>query len=65
MGMERMDKLLASTGLWSRKEVKEMVRRGRVQVNGVAVAKAEDKADPERDEIRVDGQLVEIGRAHV
>ena len=58
MGMERMDKLLASTGLWSRKEVKEMVRRGRVQVNGVAVAKAEDKADPERDEIRVDGQLV-------
>ena len=59
MGMERMDKLLATTGLWSRKEVKEMVRRGRVKVNGTVVAKAEDKADPEQDEIRVDGQVVD------
>ena len=59
MGMERMDKLLATTGLWSRKEVKEMVRRGRVKVNGAVVTKAEDKADPEVDEIRVDGQVVD------
>ena len=59
MGMERMDKLLATTGLWSRKEVKEMVRRGRVKVNGAVVAKAEDKADPEVDEICVDGQVVD------
>lgn len=59
MGMERMDKLLATTGLWSRKEVKEMVRRGRVKVNGTVVHKPEDKADPERDEIRVDGQVVD------
>ncbi|MCI8552202.1 MAG: 16S rRNA pseudouridine(516) synthase, partial [Lawsonibacter sp.] len=28
--MERMDKLLASTGRWSRKEVKELIRQGRV-----------------------------------
>lgn len=59
MGMERMDKLLASTGLWSRKEVKELVRRGRVQVNGAVLAKAEDKANPDRDEIRVDGEVVD------
>ena len=59
MGMERMDKLLATTGLWSRKEVKEMVRRGRVKVNGAVISKAEDKADPEVDEIRVDGQVVD------
>lgn len=59
MGMERMDKLLAATGLWSRREVKELVRRGRVQVNGVITAKAEDKADPGLDEIRVDGEVVD------
>ena len=59
MGMERLDKLLASTGLWSRKEVKELVRRGRVRVNGAAAAKAEDKADPENDEITVDGKAVD------
>jgi len=57
--MERMDKLLASTGLWSRKEVKELVRRGRVTLNGVPVAKVEEKADPAADEIRVDGQVVD------
>lgn len=59
MGMERMDKLLSSTGLWSRKEVKELVRRGRVRVNGSPVGKPEDKADPERDEITVDNQMVD------
>ena len=59
MGMERMDKLLSSTGLWSRKEVKELVRRGRVRVNGNPVGKPEDKADPERDEITVDNQMVD------
>lgn len=59
MGMERIDKLLSSTGLWSRKEVKELVRRGRVRVNGGAVTKAEEKADPELDEITVDAQRVD------
>ena len=59
MGMERMDKLLASTGLWSRKEVKELVRRGRVQVNGAVLVRVEDKADPDQDEIRVDGEVVD------
>ena len=59
MAMERMDKLLSSTGLWTRKEVKELVRRGRVTCNGLAVGKPEEKADPEMDEIRVDGEVVD------
>ncbi len=59
MSMERIDKLLSSTGLWSRKEVKELVRRGRVKVNDAVVSKAEEKADPEGDEITVDGQVVD------
>jgi len=59
MAMERIDKLLSSTGLWSRKEVKEMARRGRIRINGAAALKAEEKADPERDEITVDGQQVD------
>ena len=59
MAKERIDKILSSTGLWSRKEVKELVKRGRVRVNGAVLTKAEDKADPERDEIMVDGQVVD------
>ncbi|MBQ9973842.1 MAG: rRNA pseudouridine synthase [Oscillospiraceae bacterium] len=58
--MERLDKLLAGTGRWSRKEVKELVRQGRVQVDGVKAAKSEDKVSSEQD-IRVDGQSVSCG----
>lgn len=55
--MERLDKLLASTGRWSRKEVKELVRQGRVSVRGQSVARPEEKCDL-GDDIRVDGQPV-------
>ena len=58
--MERLDKLLAGTGCWSRKEVKDLVRQGRVRVDGVTAAKPEDKVEPTMD-IRVDGQQVCCG----
>ena len=32
--MERLDKILANTGRWSRKEARELVRAGRVAVDG-------------------------------
>lgn len=35
MAQERLDKLLSSTGRWSRREVKELIRQGRVWVDGV------------------------------
>lgn len=55
--MERLDKLLAGTGRWSRKEVKELVRTGRVLVNGVRAAKPEDKCS-ESDVFEVNGETV-------
>lgn len=45
--MERLDKLLAGTGRWSRKEVKELVRTGRVTVDGQTAARPEEKYAPE------------------
>ena len=57
--MERLDKLLASTGHWSRKEVKDMVRQGRVLADGVPVKKPEEKFDPSVTCIQVDGQRVD------
>ena len=38
--MERLDKILASTGRWSRKEARELVRVGRVAVDGVTAQAA-------------------------
>lgn len=56
--MERLDKILASTGRWSRREVKELVRAGRVTVNGTAARSPEEKYRREGLELLVDGQSV-------
>ena len=55
MGKERMDKLLAATGRWSRREAKGLIREGRVTVDGRPAAGGEEKADPAAEEILVDG----------
>lgn len=62
--MERLDKRLAATGRWSRKEVKELVRQGRVQVDGVTAARPELKCGETAD-IRVDGQSVGGGMTYL
>lgn len=53
--MERLDKLLTATGRWSRREAKALVREGRVLVDGVPALRAEDKVDPDRSTVLVDG----------
>ena len=57
--MERLDKVIAATGRWSRREVKDLVRQGRVWVDGHCAAAPDEKVDPSRAQIRVDGE--EIG----
>ena len=57
--MERIDKLLSATGRWSRKEVKELVRQGRVLADGRIVQKPEEKADPAAVCLTVDGAEVD------
>ena len=54
--MERLDKVLAATGRWSRREVKQLVRQGQVRVNGAAAASAEEKVEPETAVITVGGE---------
>lgn len=54
----RLDKLLADTGRWSRKEAKELLRQGRVAVDGVVARQGDKKVDPERERVTVDGTAV-------
>ena len=56
--MERLDKILSGTGRWSRKEVKELVRAGRVTVNSALARSPEEKYDREGLDLRVDGEAV-------
>ena len=58
--MERLDKLLSSTGRWSRREVKQLVKEGRVLVDGVPAAGPEQKLDRERACVQVDGEALEL-----
>ncbi len=51
---ERLQKLIASAGLCSRRTAEEWIAAGRVRVNG-ALASVGDRADPETDTVTVDG----------
>jgi len=54
---ERIQKLIAQAGIASRRAAEEMVKQGRVRING-DVAALGQKADPQKDEIRVDGRVL-------
>jgi len=59
---QRLDKIIASTGKWSRREAKELARRGLVTVDGAAVRAVEGKYDPEASEIAVGGEPLAYSR---
>ena len=62
MEQQRLDKIIASTGKWSRREAKELARRGLVTVNGCAVRSVEGKFNPEAVEISVNGEVLSYRR---
>ena len=55
--MERLDKILANTGHWSRREVRDLVKQGRVCVDGVMPKRFDEKYG-ENAVILVDGQPI-------
>ena len=55
--MDRLQKILSAAGLCSRRQAEEFLRAGRVAVNG-RTASLGEQADPERDEITLDGRPV-------
>lgn len=55
----RLDKYLSEAGVASRKELKAMIRQGRVQVNGAAAKSPEEKVDPDTVQVYVDGVYVQ------
>ena len=57
MKLERLDKQLAGTGRWSRKEVKALVKAGRVQIDGVTASDPGQKLSPTA-RVLVDGQEI-------
>jgi len=60
---ERLQKILANAGLGSRRACEELIRQGRVAVNGQA-AHLGQSADPQHDQIALDGKPVRVRRKH-
>ena len=54
---ERLQKILSARGVASRRKAEEMIQSGRVTVNG-RIALLGESADPDVDEIKVDGKLL-------
>ena len=54
---ERLQKLLSAAGVCSRRAAEGYITEGRVTVNGIP-AELGQRADPERDDIRLDGKPI-------
>lgn len=59
-GPIRLQKLLSSAGVSSRRAAEQLILERRVTVNGEVVATLGSKADPAHDEVRVDGRRVRV-----
>jgi pseudouridine synthase len=54
----RLQKILSAAGAASRRAGEKLIVEGRVSVNGETVTELGTKADPDRDDIRVDGRRI-------
>lgn len=60
--MIRLQKFLAEAGVASRRAGEEIIRAGRVSVNGQTVQELGSRVDPEHDRVAVDGKLLKLKR---
>jgi 23S rRNA pseudouridine2605 synthase len=59
----RLQKILSTGGISSRRASEAIIREGRVTVNGETVTELGSKADPDVDDVRVDGRRVKTATA--
>ena len=58
--MERINKLLARAGVASRRAADEMIREGRVTVNGTICRELGTRINPATDAVKVDGRRIQF-----
>jgi len=64
MPPERLQKIIAKAGVASRRRAEEMIRTGRVTVNGKVVTELGSRADAASDHVKVDGKLIVRSEDH-
>jgi 23S rRNA pseudouridine2605 synthase len=61
-GTERLQKVLAASGVASRRECEQLILDGRVEIDRKVVTELGTRVDPNKQEVRVDGEVVHEGR---
>lgn len=56
--MERIDKILSNLGHGTRKEVKGLLKKGKVEIDGIIVSDSAMKVDPDKAIIKVSGEEI-------
>jgi len=56
--LERLQKVISQAGIASRREAENLIKAGRVTVNGAVVTEMGIKVQPTKDKIAVDGKLI-------
>lgn len=62
--MERIDKIISEQTYYTRKEIKKLISKGMVYVNGEQVKKSETKYDENNINLKINGQKIEV-KKHV
>ena len=55
---ERLQKFLANAGIASRRKCEELIKEGKIQVNGMTVTELGTKIDPQKDIVKYDGKII-------
>ncbi len=58
--LQRLDKIIASRTLYSRREVQDLIKKGLVRVNGISVRDRGAKIDDEKDSVSVNGEELKL-----
>lgn len=56
--MERLQRVLSASGLASRRRAEELIREGRVRVDGQVITEMGVKVDPTRQKVELDGKII-------
>jgi pseudouridine synthase len=57
-GGQRLQKIISQAGIASRRAAEKLIAEGRISVNGKTILEMGTKADPARDDVRVDGRRI-------
>ena len=58
--MERIDKIISNQTTYTRKEVKDLIKKKRITINDKIITKSDIKINDKTDIIKIDNQILKI-----